>query len=292
MHQLEQMRISMEEMELLVKQGNDERSELEKRIMLAKSEAEEWHKELSKMRCLVEEKELIAVDLQLELDSLRTQYMELKRSVVEEELEKERLGEWVFRLESDPSKREEESKGATFESVEPVTETRECVSCGCKEVADLEKRIKLLECQIKLKEHALETSRNAFQEKEKDLHNKIEELGGRVEMLSHSNIQHSESGVKNLAVDLASSFEVNEETANNDCNSSKMIKPDTVDDRIASSLNSEMALLRERNKSMEEELNEMQKRYSELSLKCAEVEGERQQLAMKVRYLKSAKKRS
>lgn len=52
----------------------------------------------------------------------------------------------------------------------------------------------------------------------------------------------------------------------------------------------EVALLRERNTLMEDELKEMQERYSEISLKFAEVEGERQQLVMKVRNLKNAKK--
>lgn len=52
----------------------------------------------------------------------------------------------------------------------------------------------------------------------------------------------------------------------------------------------EMALLTKLNKSMEEELMEMQERYSEISLKFAEVEGERQQLVMTLRNLKNAKK--
>lgn len=52
----------------------------------------------------------------------------------------------------------------------------------------------------------------------------------------------------------------------------------------------EMALLKEKNKSMESELKEMQERYSAISLKFAEVEGERQQLVMTVRNLKNGKK--
>ncbi|KZV14403.1 hypothetical protein F511_43429 [Dorcoceras hygrometricum] len=43
---------------------------------------------------------------------------------------------------------------------------------------------------------------------------------------------------------------------------------------------------------MEEELKEMQGRYSEISLKFAEVEGERQQLMVKLRNLKNARKNS
>lgn len=41
---------------------------------------------------------------------------------------------------------------------------------------------------------------------------------------------------------------------------------------------------------MEAELKEMQERYSEISLKFAEVEGERQQLVMKVRNLKNKRR--
>lgn len=41
---------------------------------------------------------------------------------------------------------------------------------------------------------------------------------------------------------------------------------------------------------MECELKEMQQRYSEISLKFAEVEGERQKLVMTVRYLKNSRK--
>ncbi|XXG45292.1 hypothetical protein AAC387_Pa02g0410 [Persea americana] len=48
----------------------------------------------------------------------------------------------------------------------------------------------------------------------------------------------------------------------------------------------EISLLKERNQSMENELIEVQERYSETSLKFAEVEGERQQLLMTIRNLK------
>ena len=52
----------------------------------------------------------------------------------------------------------------------------------------------------------------------------------------------------------------------------------------------ELASLKDRNKSMENELKDMQERYSEISLKFAEVEGERQQLLMTLRNLKKANK--
>ncbi|GMP99378.1 hypothetical protein CsSME_00046866 [Camellia sinensis var. sinensis] len=61
----------------------------------------------------------------------------------------------------------------------------------------------------------------------------------------------------------------------------------TIDDCRSTQLLSEMELLKERNKCMEGELKEMQERYSEISLKFAEVEGERQQLVMTVRNLRN-----
>lgn len=51
-----------------------------------------------------------------------------------------------------------------------------------------------------------------------------------------------------------------------------------------------MAILKKLNESMEVELMEMQERYSEISLKFAEVEGERQQLVMTLRKVKNKKK--
>uniref|UniRef100_A0A0D9XL99 C2 NT-type domain-containing protein n=1 Tax=Leersia perrieri TaxID=77586 RepID=A0A0D9XL99_9ORYZ len=50
----------------------------------------------------------------------------------------------------------------------------------------------------------------------------------------------------------------------------------------------ELEVLKERNTALEEELKELHGRYSEISLKFAEVEGERQQLVMTVRALKNS----
>ena len=65
---------------------------------------------------------------------------------------------------------------------------------------------------------------------------------------------------------------------------------DTSSDANLAELLSEVECLKERNKSMERELKDMEERYSEISLKFAEVEGERQQLVMMVRNLKNGKK--
>lgn len=59
---------------------------------------------------------------------------------------------------------------------------------------------------------------------------------------------------------------------------------------LAKELLNEVSVLKERNKYMETELKEMEERYSEISLKFAEVEGERQQLVMALRNIEKGRK--
>lgn len=74
--------------------------------------------------------------------------------------------------------------------------------------------------------------------------------------------------------------------------SKKGLKSPTSHSRDAekTELLTQVTILKEKNKCIETELKEMQERYSEISLKFAEVEGERQQLVMIVRNLKNGKK--
>lgn len=62
------------------------------------------------------------------------------------------------------------------------------------------------------------------------------------------------------------------------------------DDGRLSDVLTELSSLKEKDISMKTELKELQERYSEMSLKFAEVEGERQKLVMTVRSLKNARK--
>ncbi|XP_010273099.1 PREDICTED: early endosome antigen 1 [Nelumbo nucifera] len=199
------------------------------------------------------------------------------------------------------------------------------VSRGSKEVASLREKIKLLEGQIKLKEAALESSANSFLQKEKDLCTRIDELENRVEELNQNStrifedqFQKEAKGTEKINGD-ATNFEElrNEENLLDSEKCSKAyisVQCDNEREHIRSSsgtflekelkvstshtndqenlveLLSEMASLKEKNKFMEDELKEMQERYSAISLKFAEVEGERQQLVMTVRNLKNARK--
>ncbi|KAL4382052.1 hypothetical protein AHAS_Ahas04G0194900 [Arachis hypogaea] len=68
--------------------------------------------------------------------------------------------------------------------------------------------------------------------------------------------------------------------AGSNANSSKkeadISRVDNGDGNLCNDMLSELSLLKESNKLMENELKEMQERYSEMSLKFAKVEGERQ----------------
>lgn len=64
-----------------------------------------------------------------------------------------------------------------------------------------------------------------------------------------------------------------------------------VSDSQTSDILTELTLLKEKNKIMEDDLKEMQEKYLEVSLKFAEVEGERQQLVMTIRNLRNGQKK-
>ncbi|KDP25462.1 hypothetical protein JCGZ_20618 [Jatropha curcas] len=313
--ELEQLKASVKHTEELVQKGNIERNELESTLALMKKEAQKLTEELTRMKSLKDEKETTVNILQTEVETLKAQYNDMKDSHFEDELEKEKLRKQVFQLKGDVKKKEDtiitiekklkESNKRTTVSDNTKTTLRNNKSAlapnGSKEAANLREKIKVLEGQVKLKETALENSANSFLEKERDLLNKIEELESRVEELNLSSIFHDNSCQK-LPED-TSDFTLNGGlTENGNAKSSfksncangskKELKTCIISnvDYNANELLSELESLKEKNKSMENELKEMQERYSEISLKFAEVEGERQQLVMTVRNLKNAKK--
>ncbi|XWS38384.1 hypothetical protein CRYUN_Cryun19dG0126500 [Craigia yunnanensis] len=328
--QVESLRLGLEhtkaiakETEVQMQRGNLERKELANTIALMEKEAAKSLEELHRMRHLKDEKEAAVGSLQSELDTLKTQCNKLKHSLFEDEVEKEKLRKQVVQLKGDLKKKEDaftgmekklkESNGRAAVSDGTRTPLRNnklaTVPRAPKEVASLRENIKLLEGQIKLKETALETSTNVFLEKENDLQNKIDELESRIEELNEHSTSFCQYQFKQV-------FKDSEEVTSNGIisdgkayiskqNGNTMPYLKSTDDNLSvkdqktsivhkygnqDELTVELASLMERNKSMENELKDMQERYSEISLKFAEVEGERQQLVMTVRNLKNAKK--
>ncbi|KAK2989078.1 hypothetical protein RJ640_018867, partial [Escallonia rubra] len=312
-----------------VEKAVTEKNEQENMTTLAKMEAEKSVKQLEAMRSLNNDKESIIGNLQMELETLKAQYSECKNTLFEDNLEKEKLRKQVLQLKADLKKKEDSfntlekklmdsnGRATALEGTKATPRNNKSVPVprGSKEVTNLKEKIKLLEIQIKLKEAALETSTDSFLEKEKDFQNKIEELEIRLEVLNQSTTGFSGRDFPKVvkeAEELTSNGRISEETRNaiensctmsrrecplplmngkNDRLSEKVLKAFAISTNNLDVLLNEMAQMRERNKSMECELKDMQERYSEISLKFAEVEGERQQLVMTLRNVKNKKKK-
>ncbi|CAH9118074.1 unnamed protein product [Cuscuta epithymum] len=241
-----------------------EKSQLENELVSMHKKVEECIEGMNNMARLMNEKDTLVAALRLEIGALREQYSELNSRMSEDELEKDKLREEVSKLKSDLKKKEDTLRACS---------RKDKCALASHEVTSLKEKIKLLEGQIKMKENALETSTNSYLEKEKDHQNKIEELETRIEELNQNNASLCEHMSQKEGTEDFDLISGTSETRNSN-----------------NELWDEVRLLRERKGIMEAELKEMQERYSEISLKFAEVEGERQQLVMKVRNLKSAKK--
>ncbi|CAN4127401.1 unnamed protein product [Withania somnifera] len=302
--ELDKMRTSINDMELRVEQGHSERSELETKLASMRKEAEESLKELNNMRSLKDEKEAVARKLHSEVDNLKSRCTEMKRMLFEDEVEKEKLKKQVSQLKGDLKKKEDALNGldkklkdansrviASNGMKTTLKNNRSMpASAGSKEVATLKEKIKLLEGQIKLKESALESSTNSFLEKEKDLQDRIEDLDKRLVELNQNANRLSEQEARKVVAEVLSPEDESpcQMLTRKSCNCSlnKEMEASASNTRHIEELSIEIELLRERNKVMEDELKEMQERYSEISLKFAEVEGERQQLVMRLRNAK------
>ncbi|KAK9668170.1 hypothetical protein RND81_13G039200 [Saponaria officinalis] len=311
--ELEQLKTLVREKDELLQRETTEKDGLRETIASAKEVGGKSMEEVIVLRHLKDEKDQIVKNLQSEVNELRARCDNFKNSLYEDESEKERLRKQVFQLQADLSKKDEaisiiEKKLKENKNAKSETPPRPCKEFGSKEVVTLKERVKLLEGQIKLKENAFETSATAFLAKEKLLQGKIEELETRLGGLDPSpGIRHDtevkeekvsvgtqvfcdepeepSSAAKNSDLEFNSNGQIPSETqpTQSDTNSGEQNKFDI--------LLKEMVALKERNNSMEDELKEMQERYSEISLKFAEVEGERQQLVMKLRNLKNKKGR-
>ncbi|KAG5070205.1 hypothetical protein AAZX31_01G203400 [Glycine max] len=301
---LEAMKKSIEESEALVQKGTVERNELVGTIALLKKEAEQSLNELNRMRHLKDKKEKEIRVLQSELEAVRAQYSDLKLSLSEDEIEKEKLQKQVLQLKGELKKkddalistekrfRESNGRAQLTDGTKNIPKNKKTASVpqNSKEIASLREKIKTLEGMIQSKETALETSTTSFLKKEKELQTKIEELEDKLEEFNQSialqKVVQDRSTVEHLNAAASSSgvallFKSNVNLPEKEAGTSIM---DTSDSILADLL-TELTSLKERNKSMESELKEMQERYLEMSLNFAEVEGERQKLVMTVRNL-------
>ncbi|XP_010473572.1 PREDICTED: golgin subfamily A member 6-like protein 22 [Camelina sativa] len=271
--ELEKTSESVMEAEASVQREKMKKIEVESKISLMRKESESLAEELQVVKRVKNEKETSISLLQTELETVRAQCNDLKHSLSENDLEMEKHKKQVAQVKTELKKKEEamanlekklkESRTAINNLTKTAQRSNNNIKGSpvgsTKEVAVMKDKIKFLEGQIKLKETALESSSNMFIEKEKSLKNRIEELETKLDQKSQEMMSDKEplNGQEN------------------------------EDIRV---LVAEMESLRESNGSMEMELKDMRERYSEISLRFAEVEGERQQLVMTVRNLKNAKR--
>ncbi|OWM72020.1 hypothetical protein CDL15_Pgr017903 [Punica granatum] len=249
------------EAELAVEKGNAERSKLVSSIALLKKE--------------LEEKNVKVGALESELETLKIQCDELKGAVLEDEAEKESLRKEVLEVAEELKKKESALLIIEKKLEEGYLQNNKCslVECsGNEEVTSLQEIIRILKGQIKERETELEGLENSFCEKDKEFTTKIVDLESRLEEL--------QKGSKCLEGSTLANGQTDEIRTAGESGQIEL-----------EGLSTELAVLKEKNGLMEIELKEMQQKYSEISLRFAEVEGERQKLVMTVRYLKNARKK-
>ncbi|CAJ1937465.1 unnamed protein product [Sphenostylis stenocarpa] len=304
---LELLKKSLEESEARLHSRTVERNELVSEIALLKKEAERSLDELNRMKHLNDEKETESRVLQSELETLRYQYSDLKTACIKDEAEKENLRKHVFQLKGELKKKDDtltniekrfkDSNGRTQLSDGTKTNLKNkngaSIPQSSKEMANLREKIKTLEGMIKSKETALEMSASSFLEKERELQSKIEELEDKVEEFNQS-IALQKVTTSNDTTSVVEENGVAETLYKSDVyvleKEAEISTMDNNGDGNLCETLAEYSLLKERNNLMETELKELQQRYSDMSLKFAEVEGERQKLVMTVRNLKNARK--
>lgn len=281
-HQETSCRAKVEKLEAENRNLEGERKDLENEVRLVKTELESSRKELNEVRRVKNEKDNEVEKLQSEIERLKSRCNEMKLFFKDYELEKENLRKQVTQLKGDLKKKDEamsnmekklkdsNTRGMGLDGTKTSPRNNKPLPRSAKEVTNTKDRIKLLEGQIKRKETALERCEASFLEKEKDLQHKIEELERRLGVLDQNTQNQQVSRAENPNPAITSDDSMKPELKKTGCE--------------------EMSALLKINKSMEVELKEMQERYSEISLKFAEVEGERQQLVMSLRNLKNAKK--
>ncbi|XP_027363520.1 paramyosin [Abrus precatorius] len=204
--------------------------------------------------------EMILGTLLSEVETFKNQHNEIKQSLHKEQVEKENMKKQITQLEGELKKKEAEL--STMEKKLKKNKGRAAVTH--------------MNFTSRDNECAVPSSAKTHIKKSKSEMPKVMDAASTAVSKSGGGIIGKSAENK---VCLAPGSEVKTGAVNNhdgECQTNELLN--------------EVAVLKERNKTMESELKEMEERYSEISLKFAEVEGERQQLVMALRNLKNGKK--
>ncbi|XP_038982916.1 interaptin-like [Phoenix dactylifera] len=271
---MELLKTSTKVNEKLLQDKNLERDLLAREITSLKEEVNRSLAESNELRHVKDQKETMIRMLNSEAKILKVQISDLKISLSEDLLEKENLMKQVSDLRSDLQKKED-----MITSMERKLEGY----LSNKQTGNV------------LEDEVIPTNIESFNIAQ--VQNR-KDYGKNLKFVSTDNIKNSEHHDRYPRMgDKKCRHEINGASkepviSNNGANSEKggsFVSCSCDQHKIAETL-SEMAALKKRNWSMEAELKEMQERYSEISLKFAEVEGERHQLVKTIRTLKNALK--
>ena len=146
---------SLKESESWIQNKNMERNELVLTIALLMKEGEKFQNELNRIRHRKDEYEVSMGCLQTELEVLRDHFSDLKHSLVEGEIEKDKLRHQVSQLNDDLKKVKEfngvdmlwysDEHKSSCDGNETFTENTSTPESSPKEIADLREKIELLE---------------------------------------------------------------------------------------------------------------------------------------------------
>ncbi|XP_061369541.1 uncharacterized protein LOC133312380 [Gastrolobium bilobum] len=204
------------------------------------------------------DEEMILGTLLSEVETFKIQHNEIKHSLQKEQVEKEDMRKQIYQLEGELRKKEAEL-------------------CAMeKKLKNNKGRAAATHTNLTSRgnEFAAPPSAKAHTKKSKSEMHKGTDEGGTIGKSAQ------------IKVCLAPGSEVKTCLANEVIVSNNNHDEESHTDELLN----EVAVLKERNKNMESELKDMEERYSEISLKFAEVEGEREQLVMALRNLKNGKK--
>ncbi|XP_058200758.1 uncharacterized protein LOC131315615 isoform X1 [Rhododendron vialii] len=303
--ELEQMKTSMEEKETMLRRGSMGRNDLESMIDSLRKDAEMLTEELNLLRGLKDEKELVIGRLETENNAL---YDEVQRiESLKDELEQMKTSmeekETMLRRGSMERNDLESMINSLRKDAEMLTEEQNLLR-GLKDENEFVIGNLQLELDA-LKSKYTDSNRCLFKDdfEEEELRNQACEVNGDLNNegafsnLEKQLIRDNETYcmVVKDPEGIALNGSVPKAVKNwsvmpmiRSCSEVSLVKE--VEASIFSTLHEghleellrEMELLREKNTSMEGELKQMQERYSDISLKFAEVEGERQRLQMMV----------
>ncbi|KAH9611075.1 hypothetical protein KSS87_018978 [Heliosperma pusillum] len=251
--QLEEAKTLVDETKTALQEIKRNRDEFESKYCSALTEIKQSEEELKGLRNLTKKVDELA-GAQSKLENLQSQHNELKTRLSEIKSDNENLRKQVSRHKENIQKKDTE-----------IAHLEKFKDTSSKEISSLKDKVK----QLKAVRPAGVSSENGNKVEEKKLNTvkKAQQAASFGKPLQNGSSKTAAESRKETSIEKK------------------------VTDSRTSDLLSEVALLMEKNRSTEDELKELQEKYSEVSLKFAEVEGERQQLVMTIRNLRNGQRK-